>query len=108
MLTKLDEIGKGKDATDILNGNSEVTTKLGIIGVVNRSEEDLKNNVTIRESLENEAQFLQKNYPTLADRNGSKYLEQKLAAVFYDHIQKCLPACEVSYLFIFALKSRQA
>ncbi|KAE8738954.1 hypothetical protein FOCC_FOCC015554 [Frankliniella occidentalis] len=80
-----------------------VVTKLdimdkGIIGVVNRSQEDINNGKSIEDTLRDEDDFLQKKYPALADTNGSKYLAKKLQELLIKHIINCVPAMTQSLL----------
>ena len=90
MLTKLDLMDKGTDATAILEGKV-ITVKLGIIGVVNRSQQDIINNKSIQEALDDETEFLIRNYPDLEQRNGSSYLIRRLSDLLMKHIQTSLP-----------------
>ena len=50
ILTKIDIMDKGTDARDMLSGKL-IPVKLGIIGVINRSQQDIKDNKTIDEQL---------------------------------------------------------
>ncbi|KAI6236521.1 Dynamin-1-like protein [Aphelenchoides besseyi] len=81
---------RGTDAIDVLTGRT-VPVKLGIIGVVNRSQADIKQNKPIEECLKDETRFLLKNYPTLASRNGIQYLAKTLNRLLIHHIRECLP-----------------
>ncbi|KAJ8964631.1 hypothetical protein NQ314_004740 [Rhamnusium bicolor] len=90
VVTKLDLMDAGTDAIDILCGRV-IPVKLGIIGVVNRSQQDIMNNKTIKDSLKDEATFLQSKYPTLAARNGTPYLAKTLNRLLMHHIRDCLP-----------------
>lgn len=90
VVTKLDLMDAGTDAIDILCGRV-IPVKLGIIGVVNRSQQDIINNKTIKDSLKDEATFLQTKYPTLAARNGTPYLAKTLNRLLMHHIRDCLP-----------------
>ncbi|XP_076270748.1 dynamin related protein 1 isoform X2 [Rhynchophorus ferrugineus] len=90
VVTKLDLMDAGTDAIDILCGRV-IPVKLGIIGVVNRSQQDILNNKTIKDSLKDEATFLQSKYPTLAARNGTPYLAKTLNRLLMHHIRDCLP-----------------
>ena len=65
--------------------------KLGIIGVINRSQQDIKDNKSIKDQLKDEASFLQRKYPTLATRNGTPYLAKTLNRLLMHHIRDCLP-----------------
>ncbi|KAL1491637.1 hypothetical protein ABEB36_012206 [Hypothenemus hampei] len=90
VVTKLDLMDAGTDAIDILCGRV-IPVKLGIIGVVNRSQQDIMNNKSIKDSLKDEAAFLQTKYPTLAARNGTPYLAKTLNRLLMHHIRDCLP-----------------
>ena len=90
VVTKLDLMDAGTDAIDILCGRV-IPVKLGIIGVVNRSQQDIMNNKSIKEALKDEAAFLQRKYPTLANRNGTPYLAKTLNRLLMHHIRDCLP-----------------
>ncbi|CAF0777886.1 unnamed protein product [Didymodactylos carnosus] len=91
VLTKLDLMDRGTDAYDVLCGRI-IPVKLGIIGVVNRSQEDIHKKKPIEEALRYEAAFLQKNYPSIASRNGTPFLAKTLNRLLMHHIRDCLPA----------------
>lgn len=86
---------RGTDATKVLTGQI-LKIKLGIVGVVNRSYEDIKNNVSIQASMNNETLFLLEKYPKIASRNGIPYLRTLLQKVLLEHIKMCLPPLQVS------------
>lgn len=90
VLTKLDLMDAGTDAIDILCGRV-IPVKLGIIGVVNRSQQDIIDNKSIDDQLKDEAAYLQRKYPTLATRNGTHYLAKTLNRLLMHHIRDCLP-----------------
>ncbi|XP_033221390.1 dynamin-1-like protein [Belonocnema kinseyi] len=90
VVTKMDLMDAGTDAIDILCGRV-IPVKLGIIGVVNRSQQDINNKKTIQDALKDEAAFLQRKYPTLANRNGTPYLAKTLNRLLMHHIRDCLP-----------------
>nr|CAG4646844.1 EOG090X01UE [Megafenestra aurita] len=90
VITKLDLMDAGTDAIDVLCGRV-IPVKLGIIGLVNRSQKDIQNNKTIEEALKDEMSFLQRRYPTLANRNGTSYLGKTLQRLLMHHIRDCLP-----------------
>lgn len=81
---------KGTDATDVLLGKV-IPFELGIIGVVNRSQQDIDENKPIEVALKKEVEFLMKNYPDLESRNGSAYLIKRLSSLLMNHIRDCLP-----------------
>lgn len=80
VVTKLDLMDAGTDAIDVLCGRV-IPVKLGIIGCVNRSQQDIINKKTIEEALRDETSFLQRKYPALANRNGTPYLAKTLNRV---------------------------
>ncbi|XP_021922512.1 dynamin-1-like protein isoform X2 [Zootermopsis nevadensis] len=90
VVTKLDLMDAGTDAIDILCGRV-IPVKLGIIGIVNRSQQDIMDNKSIKDALKDEAAFLQRKYPTLANRNGTPYLAKTLNRLLMHHIRDCLP-----------------
>ncbi|CAH1989808.1 unnamed protein product [Acanthoscelides obtectus] len=90
VVTKLDLMDAGTDAIDILCGRV-IPVKLGIIGVVNRSQQDIINNKSIQDALKDETSYLQSKYPTLAARNGTPYLAKTLNRLLMHHIRDCLP-----------------
>lgn len=90
VVTKLDLMDAGTDAMDILCGRV-IPVKLGIIGIINRSQQDIKDNKTIEDAVKDEASFLQRKYPTLATRNGTAYLAKTLNRLLMHHIRDCLP-----------------
>ncbi|KAK6750773.1 hypothetical protein RB195_002626 [Necator americanus] len=91
VLTKLDLMDQGTDAMDVLMGKV-VPVKLGIIGVVNRSQQAIIDNKPISDAVKDEQSFLHRKYPTLASRNGTPYLAKKLNLLLMHHIRNCLPA----------------
>lgn len=90
VVTKLDLMDSGTDATDILTGKI-IPVKLGIIGVVNRSQRDIMSNKMVSDAIRDESAFLQKHYPALASKHGTPYLTQRLNQILKIHIKKCLP-----------------
>ncbi|NXN31248.1 DNM1L protein, partial [Nycticryphes semicollaris] len=91
VITKLDLMDAGTDAMDVLMGRV-IPVKLGIIGVVNRSVQlDINNKKSVADSIRDEYGFLQKKYPSLANRNGTKYLARTLNRLLMHHIRDCLP-----------------
>ncbi|XP_029009308.1 dynamin-1-like protein isoform X4 [Betta splendens] len=90
VVTKLDLMDAGTDAMDVLMGRV-IPVKLGIIGVVNRSQLDINQKKAVADSIRDEHAFLQKKYPSLANRNGTKYLARTLNRLLMHHIRDCLP-----------------
>ncbi|XP_053717796.1 dynamin-1-like protein isoform X1 [Synchiropus splendidus] len=90
VVTKLDLMDAGTDAMDVLMGRV-IPVKLGLIGVVNRSQLDINNKKSVADAIRDEYAFLQKKYPSLANRNGTKYLARTLNRLLMHHIRDCLP-----------------
>ncbi|XP_075945482.1 dynamin-1-like protein isoform X3 [Anarhichas minor] len=90
VVTKLDLMDAGTDAMDVLMGRV-IPVKLGIIGVVNRSQLDINQKKLVADAARDEYAFLQKKYPSLANRNGTKHLARTLNRLLMHHIRDCLP-----------------
>uniref|UniRef100_A0A673YF28 Dynamin-1-like protein n=1 Tax=Salmo trutta TaxID=8032 RepID=A0A673YF28_SALTR len=90
VVTKLDLMDAGTDAMDVLLGRV-IPVKLGLIGVVNRSQLDINHKKSVSDAIRDEHAFLQKRYPSLANRNGTKYLARTLNRLLMHHIRDCLP-----------------
>jgi len=90
VVTKIDLMDAGTDALEILTGKV-IPVKLGIIGVVNRSQKDIQEGRSIEESLVNEASFFRKYYSSIAPYHGSTFLAKTLHVLLLNHIQDCLP-----------------
>ncbi|XP_068578601.1 dynamin-1-like protein isoform X3 [Cebidichthys violaceus] len=90
VVTKLDLMDAGTDAMDVLMGRV-IPVKLGIIGVVNRSQLDINQKKLVADSIRDEYAYLQKKYPSLANRNGTKHLARTLNRLLMHHIRDCLP-----------------
>ena len=88
--TKLDLMDAGTDAVDLLTGKI-IPVKLGIIGVVNRSQQDIHDSKPIVDALLDEEKFLRRRYPTLSSRSGTPYLAQTLNKLLMQHIRDTLP-----------------
>lgn len=84
VLTKMDLMDAGTNALDVLNGRV-YPLKLGFIGVVNRSQQDINADVPLKDAIEHEAEFF-KNHPAyrnIAHRNGTRYLAKTLNQVAF-------------------------
>ena len=88
--TKLDLMDHGTDAIDLITGKV-IPVKLGIIGVVNRSQQDITESKSIEAALKDEQVFFRKRYPSLASRNGTPYLAKTLNKLLMLHIRETLP-----------------
>lgn len=58
---------------------------------VRRSQHDINTQKSLEESMKDEQAFLQRYYPSLASRAGSRYLAKTLSRLLMHHIRDCLP-----------------
>ncbi|XP_021853791.1 dynamin-related protein 3A isoform X2 [Spinacia oleracea] len=93
VITKLDIMDRGTDARNLLLGKV-IPLQLGYVGVVNRSQEDIMHNRSIKDALAAEERFFRSHpgYINLADRCGVPQLAKKLNQILVQHIRECLPA----------------
>jgi hypothetical protein len=82
ILTKLDLMDAGTNALDILTGRV-YQLKLGFIGVVNRSQQDIISEKTMSDALDSETEYFRNHpaYRNIAHKNGTKYLAKTLNTV---------------------------
>jgi dynamin 1-like protein len=92
VLTKLDLMDHGTNALDILSGRV-YPLKLGFIGVVNRSQQDIQTHKPMSEALKAEADFFKHHpaYRNIAIRCGTQYLAKTLNGTLMAHIRDRLP-----------------
>ncbi|KAI9686307.1 MAG: Dynamin- GTPase protein [Bogoriella megaspora] len=92
VLTKLDLMDHGTNALDILSGRV-YPLKLGFIGVVNRSQQDIQGNKTLADALQAERDFFRHHpaYRNMANRCGTQYLAKTLNTTLMAHIRDRLP-----------------
>lgn len=90
VVSKLDLMDAGTDALEVLLGRV-IPVRLGIIGVVNRSQHDINTQKSLEDSMKDEQAFLQRHYPSLVSRAGSRYLAKTLSRLLMHHIRDCLP-----------------
>lgn len=92
VLTKLDLMDPGTDASDILS-NKLIPLQKGYIGMINRGQADIDNNLTIREGLKKEMQFFNSHpaYRNLHQKCGTRNLSKNLNSILMHHIKDCLP-----------------
>ncbi|TVU13956.1 hypothetical protein EJB05_37396, partial [Eragrostis curvula] len=92
VITKLDIMDRGTDARNFLLGNM-IPLKLGYVGVVNRSQEDINFSRSVKDALSFEEKF----FSTLPAYNGLSHccgvpqLAKKLNMILLKHITKMLP-----------------
>ncbi|KAG8682222.1 Dynamin- GTPase protein, partial [Ceratobasidium sp. 395] len=92
VLTKLDLMDAGTNALDILTGRV-YPLKLGFIGVVNRSQQDINTERSMSDARANETRFFNEHpaYRNLAHKQGTAYLAKTLNQVLINHIREKLP-----------------
>ncbi|CAI0557252.1 unnamed protein product [Linum tenue] len=92
IITKLDIMDRGTDARNLLLGKV-IPLRLGYVGVVNRSQEDINLNRSIKDALAAEEKFFRSHpvYSTVADRCGVPQLAKKLNNILVQHIKAILP-----------------
>ncbi|KAI1192434.1 Dynamin central region-domain-containing protein [Nemania serpens] len=92
VLTKVDLMDHGTNALDILSGRV-YPLKLGFVGVVNRSQQDIQGNRPMEEALKAEAEFFRHHpaYRNIAARCGTQFLAKTLNQTLMSHIRERLP-----------------
>ncbi len=92
VLTKVDLMDHGTNALDILSGRV-YPLKLGWIGVVNRSQQDIQGNKPMEEALKSESDFFRHHpaYRNIAMRCGTYFLAKTLNTTLMAHIRDRLP-----------------
>ncbi|XP_056163364.1 dynamin-related protein 3A isoform X1 [Syzygium oleosum] len=92
VITKLDIMDRGTDARNLLLGKV-IPLRLGYVGVVNRSQEDILLNRSIKDARVAEEKFFRSRpvYNGLADRCGVPQLAKKLNQILVQHIKAVLP-----------------
>ncbi|KJZ79099.1 Dynamin-related protein DNM1 [Hirsutella minnesotensis 3608] len=92
VLTKLDLMDHGTNALDILSGRV-YPLKLGFIGVVNRSQQDIQGNKPMDEALKAEMDFFKHHpaYRNISSRCGTHFLAKTLNTTLMAHIRDRLP-----------------
>ena len=99
VLTKLDLMDPGTDASDILH-NKVIPLRRGYIAVVNRGQRDIDADLSIRVGLRNEERFF-RTHPTYSrDRSilnkcGTANLAHNLNGILIHHIRDCLPELKI-------------
>ena len=92
-LTKIDIMNRGDDARKMLK-NEEIPLRYGYVGIKNRCQEDVINNVPVVESLKAEKQFFTTSpiYSSLpSDLFGTNSLTKKLTGILYYQIKASMP-----------------
>jgi len=93
VVTKIDIMDQGTDATKMLRGE-EIPLRLGYVGVKMRSQQDITNKKPVKESLQEEKEWFESHRlygklpPGLV---GTPVLIDKLTQVLFQHIRRFLP-----------------
>lgn len=92
VITKLDIMDKGTDAKKYLTGEV-YPLRLGYIGVVNRSQDDINQSKTVRDALLKEEQFFSTNsmYNDISQICGTPRLSMVLHHILGQHIKASIP-----------------
>jgi len=92
VVTKIDIMDKGTDAMDILTGQV-IPLQLGFVGVVMRSQQDIKDGKPISKALQDEEKFFAMHpaYRQISQRLGTRFLTRTLNTILMQHIRKTLP-----------------
>ena len=92
VVTKVDLMDPGTDAVNVLMGRV-ISLKFGIVGVVNRSQQDIQKGTPIEEALKKEADFFKNTpaYAEIADKQGTAYLSSRLSLLLSKHVRAYIP-----------------
>ncbi|KAI9478394.1 MAG: Dynamin central region-domain-containing protein [Benjaminiella poitrasii] len=94
VLTKLDLMDAGTNALNILTGKSfQFLFKLGVVAVVNRSQQDILTNKSMEDSIRSEQSFFENHpsYRAIVQKCGSIYLIKHLNQILVNHVREKLP-----------------
>lgn len=85
VVTKLDLMDAGTNALDVLTGRA-FPLKLGFVGMVNRSQQDILTNKPMADALQAETEFFRQHpaYRNISNRCGTKFLSKQLNHVCID------------------------
>lgn len=93
VITKIDIMDRGTNAKRMLLGQ-DVPLRLGYIGVKNRSQQDINDNMSVKDAVEREKMFFSTHpiYSTMPQNHfGTETLTSKLTKVLFTHIKHNLP-----------------
>ncbi|KAI8075292.1 DNM1 protein [Gongronella butleri] len=92
VLSKLDLMDAGTNALDVLAGRA-YPLKLGFIGVVNRSQQDILTNKPMADAVKAENDFFMQHpsYRAIVKQCGTQYLAKQLNQILFHHIKDKLP-----------------
>ena len=92
VITKMDLMDEGTDAMDVFQGKI-IPLRLGYIGTVNRSQQDINTRKSAKAARSKEKQFFLTHpaYRKIAHKMGTPYLTSTLNTLLLAHIRVCLP-----------------
>jgi dynamin 1-like protein len=92
VITKLDIMDRGTDAMEMIQGKT-YPLKLGYVGVVCRSQQDITKKKPMSEALDAETAYFANSpiYGRIKERCGIKFLSKRLQKLLMAHILHCLP-----------------
>lgn len=92
VLTKIDLMDRGTDALEMLE-NRVYPLRLGYVGVVCRSQEDIAKRVLMKNHLGFERTFFHNHpkYSKIATRLGTEFLAKRLNSLLISHLKERLP-----------------
>jgi len=111
VLTKLDLMDEGTDASDIITGENPnmPRLKLGYIGVVNRSQKDISERRTIQEARQKEMEFFSGHaaYYNLTSHLGTRHLVERCSQLLVQTIQREIPQVDAKLKDLIAKKEQE-
>ena len=108
VLTKLDIMDKGTNARDVLL-NKVYPLKLGYIGVVNRSQQDINSKKAMEAAAAAERKFFESEeaYRDIAKNCGTQFLSTTLNQLLMRHIKNQLPSLYAQINDLLAKKKQE-
>lgn len=108
VLTKIDLMDRGTDALDMLNGKV-YPLRLGYVGVVCRSQEDINRKVQLKSHLGFERTFFHNHsiYAPIAGRLGTEFLAKRLNALLLGHLKEQLPVLKKRVVELLLAKEEE-
>lgn len=90
VITKADLMERTTENRLVLEGKS-IPVKLGIIGVINRSQAKIDQEQPIDKCLEEEELFFKSHYQYISGEMGTPYLTKRLCKILLENVKECLP-----------------
>ena len=93
VITKIDIMDRGTNAKRMIM-NQEIQLRLGFVGVKNRAQEDIQNQISVKAAMEKEMAFFNSHpiYSTMPPGYlGCEVLTTKMTRILFTHIRHNLP-----------------